>query len=186
LPPSNCTPTLSTANGITRSRLAHNATLIFLQSLRGRTVAHWDIVLGHIRRADPAKIKDRFPEPHTTLFRAIQVSFESLREDDTVSARRYLSLAVMLENMAVAPAVRRTLWNVPEDEALETADRFIGLSLAQPDASGRNSPARHAIGLRARAIPEPGDAELGPRRSAAKSLDSMFVWGRPPLEKPPR
>ena len=104
--------------------------------LRGKPAAHWDIVLGHLRRADLAKIKARFPEPHTTLFRAIQVSFEALRDEDPVAAQRYLALAVMLEDMAVAPAVQQTLWNVDEAEALETADRFVGLSLAQRDAAG--------------------------------------------------
>ena len=104
--------------------------------LKGKPAAHWDIVLTHLRRADLAKIKARFPEPHTTLFRAIQVSFEALREQDPVAAQRYLALAAMLEDMAVAPAVQQTLWNVNEAEALETADRFIGLSLAQRDASG--------------------------------------------------
>src|ERR1019366_2715392 len=103
--------------------------------LRGKPAAHWDIVLGHLRRADLGRIKARFPEPHTTLFRAIQVSFEALREEDAVAAQRYLALAVMLEDMAVAPAVQQTLWNVDQAGALETADRFVGLSLAQRDAS---------------------------------------------------
>src|ERR1017187_3016673 len=104
--------------------------------LQGKTAAHWDIVLGHLHRADLAKIRADFPEPHTTLFRAIQVSFEALRDEDPVAAQRYLALAVMLEDMAVAPAVQQTLWNVDEAEALETADRFVGLSLAQRDAAG--------------------------------------------------
>jgi WD40 repeat protein len=102
--------------------------------LKGKPAAHWDIVLNHLRHADLAQIKSRFPEPHTTLFRAIQVSFEALRDDDPIAAQRYLALAVMLEDMAIAPAVQQTLWNVSEAAALETADRFIGLSLAQPDA----------------------------------------------------
>src|ERR1035441_8889657 len=103
--------------------------------LKGKPAAHWDIVLDHLRRADLAQIKARFPEPHTTLFRAIQVSFEALREEDPVAAQRYLALAVMLEDMAVAPAVQQTLWNVDQAGALETADQFVGLSLAQRDAS---------------------------------------------------
>src|ERR1039457_2058099 len=73
--------------------------------LRGKPAAHWDIVLGHLRRADLAQIKARFPEPHTTLFRAIQVSFEAL---DSPAKERYLALAVMLEDMPVAPAVQQT------------------------------------------------------------------------------
>src|ERR1700730_7274126 len=41
LPPSNCAPTPSTANGTTLSRLVHNATVIFLQSLSsGRPAKH--------------------------------------------------------------------------------------------------------------------------------------------------
>src|ERR1035438_162048 len=91
--------------------------------LRGKPAAHWDIVLAHLRHADLTQIKSRFPEPHTTLFRAIQVSFEALREEDPAAAQRYLALAVMLEDMAVAPAVQQTLWNVDEAEALETPGR---------------------------------------------------------------
>ena len=101
--------------------------------LKGKPAAHWNIVLGHLRRADLGKIKAHFPEPHTTLFRAIQVSVDAL---DIPAKERYLALAVMLEDMPVALAVQQTLWNVSEAEALETADRFVGLSLAQRDASG--------------------------------------------------
>ena len=103
--------------------------------LNGKPAAYWDIVLGYLRHADLAKIKARFPEPHTTLFRAIQVSFEALNDEDPVAARRYLALAVLLEDMAAAPAVQQTLWNVDEGEALETAERLVGLSLAQRDAA---------------------------------------------------
>jgi hypothetical protein len=42
--------------------------------LKGKPAAHWDIVVGHLRRADLAKIKARFPEPHTTLLWAIQAA----------------------------------------------------------------------------------------------------------------
>jgi hypothetical protein len=101
--------------------------------LKGKPVGHWDTVLGHLRRADLARIRARFPGPHTTLFRAIEVSFEALRQEDPEAAQRYLALAVMLEDMAVAAPVQQTLWNVDEGEALETAERFVSLSLAQRD-----------------------------------------------------
>jgi WD40 repeat protein len=105
--------------------------------IRGKPRGYWDVVLGHLRRADLASISAQFPEPHTTLFRAIQVSFEALQEADPVAAQRYLGLAVLLEDMAAAPAVQQTLWNVDEPGALETAESLIGLSLAQRDeASG--------------------------------------------------
>jgi hypothetical protein len=101
--------------------------------LKGKPIGYWDLMLGYLRHADLAKIKARFPEPHTSLFRAIEVSVEALREEDPVAAQRYLGLAVLLEDMAVAPAVQETLWNVDEGEALETAERFVSLSLAQRD-----------------------------------------------------
>ena len=104
--------------------------------LKGRPAIHWDIVLGDLRRADMARIGALFPEPHTTLFRAIQVSFEALKEADSVAAQRYLALAVILEDMVVAPAIQQTLWNVDETEAFETADRLVGLSLAQREREG--------------------------------------------------
>jgi WD40 repeat protein len=96
--------------------------------LRGKTVALWKIVLGHLRKADLNKIRALFPEPHTSLYRAIQVSVDAL---DEVDQRRYRALAVLLEDMPAAPVVQQTLWNVDESEALETAERFVGLSLAQ-------------------------------------------------------
>jgi len=104
--------------------------------LKGKPAGHWEIVLRHLRRADLAKVTARFPEPHTTLLRAIQVSFEALRDEDPIAARRYLELAVLLEDMVVVPVVQQALWNVDEWEALETADRFVGLSLAKRDADG--------------------------------------------------
>jgi WD40 repeat protein len=104
--------------------------------LRGKPAGYWDIVLGYLRHADLARIKARFPEPHTNLFRAIQVSFEALQEEAPAAAKRYLALAVLLEEMAAAPAVQQALWNVDAGEALETAERFVGLSLAQRDGDG--------------------------------------------------
>jgi len=101
--------------------------------IMGKPKSYWDVVLGHLRRADLASINARFPEPHTTLFRAIQVSFEALKQEDANAAQRYLGLAILLEDMAAAPAVQQTLWNVDETEALETAERLVGLSLAQRD-----------------------------------------------------
>jgi WD40 repeat protein len=104
--------------------------------LKGKPASHWERVLGHFRRADLAKIKSLFPEPHTTLFRSIQVSFEALKEEDPTAAQRYLALAVILEDMDVTPAVQQTLWKVNEAEAFETADHFVGLSLAQQVGGG--------------------------------------------------
>jgi hypothetical protein len=104
--------------------------------LRGKPLAHWNLVLGYLRRADLAAIKARFPEPHTSLFRAIEVSFEALRREDAESARRYVALTVLLEDMTAAPVVQQTLWNTSDAEALQTATRLTELSLATFDETG--------------------------------------------------
>ena len=62
---------------------------------------------------------------------AIQVSVDAL---EGVARERYFKLAVLLEDMAAAGAVQQTLWSVDEGEALETAERLAGFSLAQRDA----------------------------------------------------
>jgi WD40 repeat protein len=98
--------------------------------LRGKPPVLWNSVLDHLRHADLQKIKAQFPEPHTTLFRAIQVSVDAL--DETVRLR-YLALAVLLEDMAAAPQVQECIWGVDETEAAETAEQFVALSLAQRD-----------------------------------------------------
>jgi WD40 repeat protein len=101
--------------------------------LNGKPSAHWQIVLGHLRRADLDKIRARFPEPHTTLLRAIEVSVEALRRDNPLAGARYGKLAVLLEDMAAPPAIERVLWGCGEAEALETSERFVELSLATRD-----------------------------------------------------
>jgi WD40 repeat protein len=102
--------------------------------LSGKPLPNWSRVLARLQQADLGKIRAQFPlYPHADMLRAIQVSVDALREEDAVNAQRYLALAVMLEDMAVAPAVQRTLWNVDQANAIETAERFVGLSLAQRD-----------------------------------------------------
>jgi len=47
--------------------------------------------------------------------------------------QRYLALAILLEDMVAQPAVQQALWNMNDEDALATAEQFIGLSLAQRD-----------------------------------------------------
>ena len=104
--------------------------------LRRRPRAYWEHVRNLLRHADLAKIKAQFPDyPHTDLLRAIQVSVEAL---DPKARERYLALAVLLEDMPIHPAIQQTLWGVDEGEALETAEQFVSLSLAQRDGAQRD------------------------------------------------
>jgi hypothetical protein len=70
------------------------------------------------------------PEPHTTLFCAIQISVDAL---DETARQCCLALAVLLEDMAAAPLVQQYIWGVDESEAAETAEQFLALSAAQRD-----------------------------------------------------
>jgi len=99
--------------------------------LRGKPPVFWKRVLDLLRHAYLEKIKAQFPDyPHTDLFRALQVSVDSL---DPATRERYIQLAVLLEDMPAPPAIQQSLWGVDEAAALETADRFTSLSLAQRD-----------------------------------------------------
>ena len=100
--------------------------------LRDKPLAYWSHVLGLLRRADLAKIKAQFPNyPHADLLRAVQVSVDAL---EPAARQCYLALAVLLDDMPAAPYVQRTLWNMDDGAALETAEQFVSLSLAQREA----------------------------------------------------
>jgi WD40 repeat protein len=86
--------------------------------LRGKPRTYWGHVHDLLRKAEPG------------LFRPIQVSVDAL---EPRMRERYLALAVLLEDMPAQPAVQRTLWNADEFEALDTAELFVSLSLAQRD-----------------------------------------------------
>ncbi|MGB7217524.1 MAG: protein kinase [Vicinamibacterales bacterium] len=97
--------------------------------LRGKPLAFWRGVLDLLRGADLEKIRVAFPNyAHLSLFRAIQVSVDELAP---VARRRYLALAVLLEDMVASPPILRCLWGTDEFETLETAELFVSLSLAQ-------------------------------------------------------
>jgi hypothetical protein len=126
--------------------------------LRGKPSAYWKHVGNLLRAADLEKIKAQFPDyPHTDLLRAIQVSVDGLRETDPKAQERYLALAVLLEDMPIHPIIQQTLWGVDEFEALETAEQFAGLSLAQRAA--------------AQAVGDRGDGQTGGIRLHDLQLD---------------
>jgi hypothetical protein len=81
-----------------------------------------------LRRADLARIRAELPfYAHTDVLRAIQVSVDAL---EASARRRYVALAVLLDDMPAPPAVQQTLWGGDAGQALETAEQFVSLSLA--------------------------------------------------------
>ena len=102
--------------------------------LRDKPLSSWKYVLGLLQKADLQKIRAQFPDyPHKNLLKAIQVSVEALEPEQR---RCYFALAVLLEEMAATPVIQQILWNAYEGDALETAEKFIDLSLAQREGDG--------------------------------------------------
>ena len=103
--------------------------------LRGKPRNYWKHVHNLLRSAELAKIASDFPNyVHKDLLRAMQVSVDEL---DSTSRERYFALAVTLEDMPIHLAIQQVLWNSNDLDSLETAERLIGLSLAQRDIEDR-------------------------------------------------
>ncbi len=102
--------------------------------LRNKHPIFWQRTLELLRNADLKRIKAEFPNyPYANLFVAIEASVESLEEQER---KCYITLAVLLEEMAASPVIQQTLWGMTPGEAADTAERFIGLSLAQRETDG--------------------------------------------------
>jgi hypothetical protein len=98
--------------------------------LRGTEAAFWKDTLDLLRNADLSTIKDQHPEGQQTFFKAVEVSFQSLKPE---MQERYKALAVLLEDMAAPLPILETLWNVGEAEARRISRQFVDRSLAQRD-----------------------------------------------------
>jgi WD40 repeat protein len=99
--------------------------------LRDKSPALWDVVLNQLRQADLGKLRQQFPDyPYPDVLSALQVSVDAL---EPKMRERYLALAVMLEDMPIHPLIQRVLWNTDQFNAVETAEEFVRLALAQRD-----------------------------------------------------
>jgi WD40 repeat protein len=104
--------------------------------VRGKPFLLWRRAVELIRDADVEKMKLQLPDyAHTDTLRAIQVSIDAL---DAITRERYIALAVLPEDMAVAPEIQQCLWGVNESESISTAEYFLNLSLAQRGATERS------------------------------------------------
>jgi hypothetical protein len=101
-----------------------------------KSLALWDVVLNQLRKADLGKLRQRFSDyPYPDVLGALKVSVDALEPE---MRERYLALAVMLEDMPIHPLIQRVLWNADKFDALETADEFVRLALAQRMADGES------------------------------------------------
>ena len=102
--------------------------------LRGTDAQFWAATLNLLRKADLSAIKDQLPEGQQSFFKAVEVSFQSLKPG---IQERYKELAVLREVMPAPPAILQTLWNANGDEAARIAKLLIDRSLAQLDEASK-------------------------------------------------
>jgi WD40 repeat protein len=102
--------------------------------LRGADQQFWAATLNLLRKADLSAIEDQLPEGQQSFFKAVEVSFRSLKPG---MQERYKALAVLLEDMPAPPAILEMLWNVNRDEGTRIARLLIDRSLAQLDPASK-------------------------------------------------
>jgi WD40 repeat protein len=86
-----------------------------------------------LREASLSRLAESAGYAHEMRMRAIQVSLEALLPQ---ARDRYFALATELEDIPVPHAVRQTLWNTGELDALDTAMRLVDRSVAGPEGDG--------------------------------------------------
>ena len=102
--------------------------------VRGETGDPWGRALRKLKNADLEKIRIQFPDyPYPDLFRAIQVSVDSLESE---YRSRYLDFAVFRPDTLVPQEVLETLWDTDADSVADVVDAWVGASLATRLESG--------------------------------------------------
>jgi WD40 repeat protein len=103
--------------------------------LRGADIEFWTDTLDLLRKADLSAIQEQLPEGQDSFFKAVEVSFQSLKPE---MRERYKALAVLLEDMAAPLAILETLWNVDRREAHRICRILVDRSLAQTDGASES------------------------------------------------
>jgi WD40 repeat protein len=111
--------------------------------LRGAPDKFWWDTLQLMRESDLSAIQEQLPPGQDSFFKAVEVSFQTLKPD---MQQRYKALAVLLEDMAAPLPILETLWNVNEAEARRISRQFVDRSLAQRDG-GEESIRLHDLQL---------------------------------------
>jgi WD40 repeat protein len=96
--------------------------------LRGESAEFWRDTLDLLRKADLSAIQEQLPEGQESFFKAVEVSFQSLKPE---MQEQYKGLAVLLEEMAAPLPILQTLWDASEAEARRISRNLVDRSLAQ-------------------------------------------------------
>jgi hypothetical protein len=100
--------------------------------LRDASPKSWRDTLDLLRNADLSAIEDQLPEGQQSFFKAVEVSFQSLKPE---MQERYKALAMLLEDMAAPLPILQALWNVDEAGARRISRNLADRSLAQRDSA---------------------------------------------------
>jgi hypothetical protein len=100
--------------------------------LRDTDTAFWNDTLELLRRADLSAIEDLLPKGQESFFKTVEVSFQSLAPE---LQERYLSLAILPDDMSAPLLILQSLWNVNEAQARRIRRQLVDRSLAQADSS---------------------------------------------------
>ena len=103
--------------------------------LRGASAEFWRDTLDLLRKADLSAIDEQLPPGQESFFKAVEVSFQSLKPE---TQERYRALAVLLEDMPAPLPILQTLWNVEKPEARRISRNLVDRSLAQSDSTGES------------------------------------------------
>lgn len=98
--------------------------------LRDTDEQFWTDTLDLLRKADLSAIEDQLPEGQQSFFKAVEISFQSLKPE---LQERYKALAVLPEDMPVRVPILQTLWNTNEADARRISKLLVDRSLAQDD-----------------------------------------------------
>jgi WD40 repeat protein len=98
--------------------------------LRGTDASFWDATLRLLRQADLSAIKDQLPPGQESVFRAVEVSVESL---DASTREYYQQLAVLLEDSPAPLAILQAIWGLDEQKTYQKARLLTDRSLALRD-----------------------------------------------------
>jgi hypothetical protein len=102
-------------------------------SLRGAPGEYWKGVADRLA-SDLSLIEGKVGEyQHESFLRAIQVSLEALEKKSEQDKKRYLALAVLLEDMEAPDQILSALWGLDDFKTRRTAQLLVNLSLAQRD-----------------------------------------------------
>ena len=102
--------------------------------LRDTDAQFWAATLNLLRNANLSAIEDQLPEGQQSFFKAVEVSFKSLKPG---MQERYKELAVLLEDMSTPPEILQMLWKVDRDDAARIAKSLIDRSLTQFDDASK-------------------------------------------------